>query len=124
VLTAENLRSELLELWHKKTIPTQSIFIVTHNIEEALLLADRIIVLGRNPGARAGGFCGDSDPAARPQERRLYPVGGLHLQGAHPAGRGPFRRTAEDGSARSAADALPDASPRAGPEALPACWNC
>jgi NitT/TauT family transport system ATP-binding protein len=50
VLTAENLRSELLELWQKKTIPTQSIFIVTHNIEEAVLLADRIIVLGRNPG--------------------------------------------------------------------------
>ncbi len=50
VLTAENLRSELLELWHKKTIPTKSIFLVTHNIEEAVLLADRIIVLGRNPG--------------------------------------------------------------------------
>jgi len=50
VLTAENLRSELLELWHKKTIPTQAIFLVTHNIEEALILADRIIVLGRNPG--------------------------------------------------------------------------
>ncbi len=33
VLTAENLRSELLELWQKKTIPTQAIFIVTHNIE-------------------------------------------------------------------------------------------
>ncbi len=50
VLTAENLRSELLELWAKKTIPTQAVFIVTHNIEEAVLLADRIIVLGRNPG--------------------------------------------------------------------------
>jgi NitT/TauT family transport system ATP-binding protein len=50
VLTAENLRGELLELWQKKTIPTQSIFLVTHNIEEAVLLADRIIVLGRNPG--------------------------------------------------------------------------
>src|ERR1700712_1180135 len=50
VLTAENLRSELLELWAKKTIPTEAIFLVTHNIEEALLLADRIIVLGRNPG--------------------------------------------------------------------------
>ena len=50
VLTAENLRSELMELWAKKTIPTESIFIVTHNIEEAVLLADRIIVLGRNPG--------------------------------------------------------------------------
>ncbi|ADW68398.1 ABC transporter ATP-binding protein [Granulicella tundricola] len=50
VLTAENLRSELLELWQNKTLPTQAIFIVTHNIEEAVLLADRIIVLGRNPG--------------------------------------------------------------------------
>ncbi|MGC8549735.1 MAG: AAA-associated domain-containing protein [Acidobacteriaceae bacterium] len=50
VLTAENLRSELMELWQKKTIPTRSIFLVTHNIEEAVLLADRIIVLGRNPG--------------------------------------------------------------------------
>lgn len=50
VLTAENLRSELLELWHNHTMPTKSIFIVTHNIEEAVLLADRIIVLGRNPG--------------------------------------------------------------------------
>src|SRR6201995_2879069 len=50
VLTAENLRSELLELWSNKTMPTQAVFLVTHNIEEAVLLADRIIVLGRNPG--------------------------------------------------------------------------
>jgi NitT/TauT family transport system ATP-binding protein len=50
VLTAENLRSELLELWGKQAIPTKAIFIVTHNIEEAVLLADRIIVLGKNPG--------------------------------------------------------------------------
>jgi NitT/TauT family transport system ATP-binding protein len=50
VLTAENLRSELLELWGNKTMPTRAVFLVTHNIEEAVLLADRIIVLGRNPG--------------------------------------------------------------------------
>jgi NitT/TauT family transport system ATP-binding protein len=50
VLTAENLRSELLELWSKKTMPTRAVFLVTHNIEEAVLLADRIVVLGRNPG--------------------------------------------------------------------------
>lgn len=50
VLTAENLRNELLELWINKKMPTTAIFIVTHNIEEAVLLADRIIVLGRNPG--------------------------------------------------------------------------
>jgi len=49
VLTAENLRRELLELWLEKKIPTKSIFVVTHNIEEGVLLADRIIVLGRNP---------------------------------------------------------------------------
>ncbi len=50
VLTAENLRSELLELWLNKKMPTTAIFVVTHNIEEAVLLADRVIVLGRNPG--------------------------------------------------------------------------
>jgi len=50
VLTAENLRNELMELWLSKKMPTTAIFIVTHNIEEAVLLADRIIVLGRNPG--------------------------------------------------------------------------
>jgi NitT/TauT family transport system ATP-binding protein len=49
VLTAETLRGELLELWLGKKIPTKAIFIVTHNIEEAVILADRIIVLGRNP---------------------------------------------------------------------------
>jgi len=49
VLTAETLRGELMELWLGKKIPTRAIFIVTHNIEEAGILADRIIVLGRNP---------------------------------------------------------------------------
>ena len=39
-----------MELWLGKKIPTRSIFLVTHNIEEAVMLADRIIVLGRNPG--------------------------------------------------------------------------
>ncbi|SPE37575.1 hypothetical protein SBA3_2660008 [Candidatus Sulfopaludibacter sp. SbA3] len=38
-----------MELWLGKRIPTRSIFIVTHNIEEAVLLADRVLVLGRNP---------------------------------------------------------------------------
>jgi NitT/TauT family transport system ATP-binding protein len=49
VLTAENLRGELMELWLKNQIPTRSIFLVTHNIEEAVLLADRIVVLGTHP---------------------------------------------------------------------------
>jgi NitT/TauT family transport system ATP-binding protein len=56
VLTAENLRGELMELWLNKKMPTKAIFIVTHNIEEAILLADRIIVLGRDPARIAADF--------------------------------------------------------------------
>ena len=51
VLTAENLRAELIELWQKRdSSPTTAILIVTHNIEEAVPLADRILVLSSNPG--------------------------------------------------------------------------
>jgi NitT/TauT family transport system ATP-binding protein len=50
VLTAENLRTELLELWTAGEFPAESILIVTHNIEEAVAFADRVIVLGTNPG--------------------------------------------------------------------------
>lgn len=67
VLTAENLRGELLELWQAKKIPTRSIFIVTHNIEEAVLLADRIIVLGRNPARIRADF---RVPLQQPRDRK------------------------------------------------------
>lgn len=50
VLTAENLRTEIVRLWSEPDFPTKSICIVTHNIEEAVLLADRVVVLGSNPG--------------------------------------------------------------------------
>jgi NitT/TauT family transport system ATP-binding protein len=50
VLTAQNLRAELLRLWATREFPTKAMLIVTHNIEEAVILADRIFVLGSNPG--------------------------------------------------------------------------
>lgn len=50
VLTADNLRSDLLDLWQSKKTKIKSILFVTHNIEEAVSLADRIIILGTNPG--------------------------------------------------------------------------
>jgi NitT/TauT family transport system ATP-binding protein len=50
VLSAEALRGELLELWLNKSIPTKAILLVTHNIEEAVLLSDRIVVMAKNPG--------------------------------------------------------------------------
>jgi NitT/TauT family transport system ATP-binding protein len=67
VLTAENLRNELMELWLERKVPTRTIFIVTHNIEEAVLLADRIIVLGRNPAKIRADF---RVPLKRPRDRK------------------------------------------------------
>lgn len=49
VLTAENLRAELLRLWLERKMPTKAIVMVTHNLEEAVQLADRILVLGGRP---------------------------------------------------------------------------
>ena len=50
VLSAESLRGELLELWTSGALPTKAILLVTHNIEEATLLADRIVVMDKGPG--------------------------------------------------------------------------
>ncbi len=49
VLTAENLRTDLLELWLDRKIPTRAMVIVTHSIEEAVFMADRIVVFCANP---------------------------------------------------------------------------
>ncbi|WML36881.1 nitrate/sulfonate/bicarbonate ABC transporter ATP-binding protein [Clostridium sp. OS1-26] len=48
-LTAENLRTELVELWQEKRMPIKSIIMITHGIEEAVLMADKIVMLSRNP---------------------------------------------------------------------------
>ncbi len=54
VFTAESLRSEVYRLWSggnsKLPFAVKSVVIITHNIEEAVFLADRIIVLGTRPG--------------------------------------------------------------------------
>jgi NitT/TauT family transport system ATP-binding protein len=67
VLTSENLRGELLELWEGQRFPTKTIVMVTHNIEEAVLLADRILVLGTNPGRIRSDMV---NPLPRPRRRR------------------------------------------------------
>jgi NitT/TauT family transport system ATP-binding protein len=67
VLTAENLRGELLELWVSHKMPTRAVFVVTHNIEEAVLLADRIVVLGKNPATVRTDF---RVPLERPRDRK------------------------------------------------------
>src|SRR3984893_10146959 len=67
VLTAENLRTELLNLWSGPDFPTKAILIVTHNIEEAVQMADRIFVLTSNPGRFRAAIVND---LPRPRNRR------------------------------------------------------
>lgn len=50
VLTAENLKSDLLEIWQSQKTDTSAILLVTHSIEEAAMLADRIVIFGSDPG--------------------------------------------------------------------------
>ncbi|HVY65557.1 MAG TPA: nitrate/sulfonate/bicarbonate ABC transporter ATP-binding protein [Gammaproteobacteria bacterium] len=50
VLTAETLRTDFLDLWTEGRMPIKSVVLVTHNIEEAVLMCDRIVVFGNNPG--------------------------------------------------------------------------
>lgn len=50
VLTAENLRGELMDLWHERKLSTKALLAITHNIEEAVWMADRVVLLWGNPG--------------------------------------------------------------------------
>ena len=50
VLTAETLRTDFLDLWSEGRMPIRGVVLVTHNIEEAVLMSDRILVFGSNPG--------------------------------------------------------------------------
>jgi len=66
VLTAETLRTDFLDLWMEHQLPTRSVLMVTHNIEEAVLMCDRILVLSSNPGRIAAEV---TIPLAHPRNR-------------------------------------------------------
>lgn len=67
VLSAEALRGELLELWTSGNIPTRAILMVTHNIEEAVFMADRIVVMDKDPGRVVSEL---SIPLPHPRQRK------------------------------------------------------
>jgi NitT/TauT family transport system ATP-binding protein len=66
VLTAETLRTDLIDLWSERKLPVQSILMVTHNIEEAVLMCDRILVFSSDPGRVAHEM---TVPFAHPRNR-------------------------------------------------------
>ncbi|MBB3694579.1 nitrate/sulfonate/bicarbonate ABC transporter ATP-binding protein [Sphingomonas sp. BK580] len=79
VLTAETLRSDLIEWWGDGRLGIAAVLIVTHNIEEAVLMSDRVLVLSSNPGRIAAEFRIDLpqprdrlDPAFRDLVERIY----------------------------------------------------
>jgi len=66
VLTAETLRTDFLDLWSEHQLPTKAVLMVTHNIEEAVLMCDRILVLASNPGRIAAEI---QVPLPQPRDR-------------------------------------------------------
>ncbi|MGD9622581.1 MAG: nitrate/sulfonate/bicarbonate ABC transporter ATP-binding protein [Mycolicibacterium sp.] len=108
VLTAENLRTELMSLWGKHDFPTRAICVVTHNIEEAVLLADRVIVLGANPGRIRAEVRVELD---RPRDRRSLAFQAIVDQLYELlTGSGPGDGTAAAGDATPTSDPLPNAT--------------
>lgn len=87
VLTSDNLKSDLLDLWESKKTGINGILFVTHNIEEAVLLADRIIIFNSNPGSIRGELKitlphprSDLDPRFRNQIDRVYTMMTTQIQ--------------------------------------------
>jgi NitT/TauT family transport system ATP-binding protein len=66
VLTAETLRTDFLDVWNSHQLSTKAVLTVTHNIEEAVLMCDRILVLAANPGHIAAEI---KVPLAQPRNR-------------------------------------------------------
>lgn len=50
VLTGERLREDILQLWRSGTMPTKAMLVVSHNIEEAVMMADRVLIFASDPG--------------------------------------------------------------------------
>ena len=81
VLTAETLRTDLLDLWAEGRMSISAILLVTHNIEEAVLMSDRIVVLSSNPGRVAAEMKVDLpqprnrlDPPFRDLVEKIYAI--------------------------------------------------
>jgi NitT/TauT family transport system ATP-binding protein len=79
VLTAETLRTDFLELWGDGRLPIKGVIIVTHNIEEAVLMCDRILLFSSNPGRIIREIAVDLkqprnrlDPQFRDQVEKIY----------------------------------------------------
>ena len=108
VLTGERLREDILDLWQAGQIPTKAILVVSHNIEEAVMMADRVLVFASNPG-----YVRAELPIAlpRPREVEKSEVRGLidQVYGMMTAGTTRPGRTTEKEAKLQLGDRLPHA---------------
>jgi NitT/TauT family transport system ATP-binding protein len=108
VLTGERLREEILQLWQSGAMPTKAMLVVSHNIEEAVLMADRVLVFASDPGRvrfqLAVNLPRPRDPESADVRSLIDEVYALMTAGAARPGR-----QAEDRSARRFAERLPEA---------------
>ncbi len=110
VLTGERLRDDILALWDDGAMPTRAMLVVSHNIEEAVLMADRVLVMATDPG-RVGFQLAVTLP--RPRDADSPEVRGLidEVYALMTAGTPHAARAADDAATarRHLADRLPDA---------------
>ncbi len=106
VLTAETLRSDLVDLWQEGKLRTRSILIVTHNIEEAVFLCTRILLMSSNPGRISAEI---EVPLPRPRDRFAPAFRSIvdEIYARMTAGSAPAHRAADDRKQAALATWLP-----------------
>ena len=120
VLSAEALRGELLELWTSGSIPTRAILMVSHNIEEAVFMADRIVVMDKDPGRVVADL---DDQPAPPAPAQIGRVPGHGRPGVRHPGRADPAGGRRAGLRPRRAGPDPRACPISPSTTWPACWN-
>ena len=116
VLTGERLRDDILDLWQRDTMPTRAMLVVSHNIEEAVLMADRVLVFASDPGRVQHEL---AVPLARPRDPDSDAVRALADEVYALMTHRPLR-AARLAAASNAAGVVPAASPTTWAERLPA----
>ncbi len=110
VLTGERLRDDILDLWQRKVLDTQAMLVVSHNIEEAVLMADRVLVLARDPGRirvqMSIALPRPRDPDSLEVRSLIDEVYAMMTTGAERAAR-PLGTPGEPGELGAAPDTLP-----------------
>ncbi len=111
VLTAETLRTDLIDLWAEGKLPLRSILMVSHNIEETVLMCDRVALLSANPGRVDAEIVIDlPHPRDRGDPRFRQLVDDIYARMTHTAQRAHAARTPEAAAAGGVGVALPAVS--------------